>query len=180
MINRRIKCQGQQVFPLINENGSELRAGEKTRYYWEITLTSFSSSCSLHRLPHSLTHRFFHIHTSAENPFILWCYILFFLSTHLQRRPKTIGFFVPWSSLCISAVCKGRKYPVLLWENTVTVMNICWTKEQSVSVLIYNTPHIVQQTGMQRTTTSHNSPIIVTYRTYTQTTFNSTVQSVKY
>lgn len=56
VINRRIKCQGQQVFPLINGNGSELRAREKTRYYWEITLTSFSGSCSLHRLPLSITH----------------------------------------------------------------------------------------------------------------------------
>lgn len=55
VINRRIKCQGQQVFPLINGNGSELRAGETTRYYWEITLTSLSGSFSLHRLPLSFT-----------------------------------------------------------------------------------------------------------------------------
>lgn len=104
VINRRIKCQGQQVFPLINGNGSELRARDKTRYYWEITLTSFRGSCSLHWLPFSLapSHTDASIYMDAHKLVnkLLLCSNIYIFYLYICSIDQRKDLFVQLSSRC--------------------------------------------------------------------------------
>ncbi len=135
----------------------ERRQDTIERLHWHHSVAG--SLCTDFLLP-SLTHTLNLLPRTVSYTALQEKHTYMILSTHQQQhKDNSFWFNCPQcvKEECVLSYCE---------KNSVMVLNICWTKEQSVSVLMYNTPVIVQQTDMQRATTFHNSPIIVTFRTY--------------